>query len=76
MRKPSSRQKEHLLPSERTKRALVQTLLLPLRIAAVAYWYAGGRVIHTSRSEEAALRRARRKASERQAPGGTEKGDR
>jgi hypothetical protein len=52
--------------SERTQRAVVQAMLWPLRIAAAAYWYAGGRLLHTSRSEEAMLREARRTAARSQ----------
>jgi hypothetical protein len=51
------------LPSERAKRAIVRIMLLPLRLAAAVYWYAGGRFVHTSRAEEALLRQARRAAA-------------
>jgi hypothetical protein len=50
------------LLSEKTQRAAVQAMLWPLRIAAAVYWYAGGRLVHTSRAEEAVLREARRAA--------------
>jgi hypothetical protein len=51
------------LLSERTKRSIVQAMLLPLRIMAAVYWYGGGRFVHTSRDQEAMLRETRRTAT-------------
>ncbi|MFI8008028.1 hypothetical protein [Streptomyces sp. NPDC086010] len=57
-------------------RAVVRASLFPLRVAVAAYWYAGGRFQHTSRTEALGAARATAARSGRGtvSPRGTEEG--